>query len=158
MPFSPSAKDLGLRLTGAGALAIYGTVVGFVGLFVMLWDNKGTGSMWHKPPEDWLVVLWCLSCSVLAFVAMRACLVALGDRRVLRVVISSTVVFNAVWAVLIASSNPDITTWLIIGMPGLLGLVGITAWRFVRVQPSALASNQSVHRPLRAGDLNRYVP
>lgn len=127
-------------------MAIHGTVVGFVGLFMMFWDNKGTGSMWDMAPEDWLAVVWCLSCSALAFVATRACLVDSGDRGVLRAMISSTVVFNAIAALLIASSNPDITTWLIIGMPGLLGLVGITAWRYVGVEPNALASNQSLER------------
>jgi hypothetical protein len=128
------------------SLGIYGAVIGFIGLFALGWDNKGDGSMWDKGPLDWLLVGWCLACAALALAAAKNVMIDLVDRPMFRITTSATVLVNAAAFLFVAIPNLDGTVWLVLGVPGILGMFGIAFWHRLSRHLDAPASNKSPER------------
>jgi hypothetical protein len=134
-------------------VAIYGVVIGFLGVLVLGWDNKGEGSMWHKGPLDWLLVLWCFASSALGFYATKTIVLEVIDRPMRRAVASVTVLVNATAFLSVAIDESGGETWLALGMPGILGIVGVAFWHHLSRNHEASPSNQSyMDSPRKSGE------
>jgi NADH:ubiquinone oxidoreductase subunit 6 (subunit J) len=59
-----------MRVAAFLSIAVYAVALSFLTYMMLMWDNKGTRSIWEKDFTDWVIITWLFVATTIVFTSL----------------------------------------------------------------------------------------